>query len=225
MEESGHQKAWLPQASLQEGVSAGGRPRAVTNWAQPRLGHQFWPPGPGPRPAGVPAAGRTCRYPGAKLEGCPSPQPQVPSAEIRYPGVQGRGPTGHCLAGPQHLPLRGAVLPRAALRLPPRPPVLRRSTGRREGAWLPEQAPSPEKGKTQRLPGSEPTFPPPHPASSLKGARSPGLQLVGKGDSAGISRSQGLTSDLQHALWCRPRLSLRLGCHIPQGPQTSPTSG
>ena len=48
-------------------------------------------------------------------------------------------------------------------------------------------------------PGSEPTSPPLHPTSSLKGVHSPGLRLVGRGDSAGTGWGQGLTSDLWHA--------------------------
>ena len=48
---------------------------------------------------------------------------------------------------------------------------------------------------------------------------------LGKGDSAGTGGGEGLPSDLWQAQGCKPRLSLRQGCHIPQEPETPPTLG
>lgn len=178
----------------------GRRPKSVTPCARPRLGSWLQPPWDWD-------PGLWCL--GAKLEGM-----QVWGSEAHLGKTQGqghnRGPPGNrCLepltreAAPWHLFRRGGPSPGA----PWAPSLLSRrhySAGRGEGA-LPGPAPSPEKGKTQGLASSSlaksqlsrllPTsFPPPRPASSLKGAVSR-LVAGGKGDSAGKGWGQGLTSN------------------------------
>lgn len=156
-------------------------------------------------------------------------------------GDQGSGSPGHSLSRPEGALLAAALLselgcsmglseeqPSALGSLPPRPPALLRSAGRGKRPWPPELAPSPEKGKTQGLACASLAERPPSastPSIFPKRGQLAWLVAGGWGDSTGKGWGQRLTPDLWHALWYGSHLSLRLGCHIPQGPQTSPTSG
>lgn len=227
------------QCGSPQGLSPGKRPGGVTPWAQPWLGA-----GSGlPRTAGSPGPGGPKRS-GSKLEGvevwrcggawrCRPPCWRTGTRESRaQPELASRGPAGCCpavRARLQHGPFRGAALcagqPASP---PPRPPALLRSAGRGKRPWPPELAPSPEKGKTQGLACASLAERPPSastPNILPKRGQLAWLVAGGWGDSTGKGWGQKLTPDLWHALWYGSHLSLRLGCHIPQGPQTSPTSG
>lgn len=174
----------------------GGRPKSVSPWARPRLGSWLQPPWDWD-------PGLWCL--GAKLEGL-----QVWGSEAHLGKTQGhghnRGPPGNCClepltreAAPWHLFRRGGPSPGAPW-APSLLSWLHYAAGRRKGPCLgrlllqkrekPRASPAPPWQRAN-LPAS---FPPPHPASSLKGAVSR-LVAGGKGDSAGKGWGQGLTSN------------------------------
>lgn len=97
----------------------------------------------------------------------------------------------------------GAALPQGRPGLPPCSPGCTTQQGGGKGPCLgclllqkrekPRASPAPPWQRAN-FPASFPSFPPPHPASSLKGAVSR-LVAGGKGDSAGKGWGQGLTSN------------------------------
>lgn len=171
--------------------------------------------GPGPGPAGVPGAGGICgrrgpsRRGGGKGAGAPWPPWHRPGT--RESKASGQGTHWDPLA--KHRRSEGRAIP-VGSRLPPPAALLSREEAGGPGCQSQQLLQKREKPKASPAPpGSEPTSPPLHPTSSLKGVHSPGLQLVGRGDSAGTGWGQGLTSDFWHAL---PLTQAGLRGHSPE---------